>query len=159
MQGTRMMRDDIEREVEAWMQALPGDKVASEVHALVARIWAMYGCLPCRESRDTNRARKLKARRDELSNFLATLRRNNPAMALEQEAYRDKCRQAGLYGLYMPVIDKRRLSTFQAIWQLADGSYLTTKPVSDFKALYESLSLPRVPIAFDLDEACLLTVF
>jgi hypothetical protein len=155
----------IHKTLRSWLVACTPNERAALGNHLVSEIWALHRELS--GPRDTNASRKQKARRDELERFIDTLRRNarmygTSELLEQQEAYRGKCRAArgaGLYGLYMPVIDKRRLSTFQAIWRLADGSYLTVTPVCDFKALYESLSLPRVPVAFDIDEACLLTDF
>ena len=80
----------------------------------------------------------------------------------EQSSYRDKCRQAGLHGIYMPTLD--RFDGLQPIWQLPDGSLVTvatpaSNPICEFRTLYAALSLPRVPIGFPFDPAYLLTVF
>ena len=156
----------LEGDIEACLKAVSPATRASEAQALVNHIWRVHKALLEQEKRarratasqNPNPSRARDARARHLATYMATLRRNNASMAGEEESYCEKCRQAGLAGLYMPVLEKGKWSPIQAIWQLPDGSYVTpasTKPVHGFQALHASLSLPRVPIAVDL--AYLLT--
>lgn len=160
-------------EVENWLRALPAASLAGEAQALVTHIWRVHASLKQATKqavpRGPNYRRKQAARLKEL-NLCITVPRGNgaEAMAREQEAYRDKCRvhfqgaDPGSCGLYMPEVHRRIMSPRMAVWQLADGSWLTPrpdKPLYSYSDLYASLSLPRVPVPFAFDEACFIAGF
>ncbi len=165
-------------EVENWLRALPAASLTGEAQALVTHIWRVHASLKQATKqtapRGSNYQRKQAARLKEL-NLCITVPRGNgaEAMAREQEAYRDKCRahletnaamigDCHRYGLYMPEVHRRIMSPRTAVWQLADGSWLTPrpdKPLYSYSDLYASLSLPRVPVPFAFDEAGFIAGF
>lgn len=167
-----MTDTEIEATLKAWLTSLPTSERASKGNWLVSRLWAIHRDLS--GPRDPNYARKQAARLKEL-NLCITVPRGNgaEAMAREQEAYREKCRahleanaamigDCHRHGLYMPEVHQRMASPRIAVWQLADGSWLTPrpdKPLYSYSDLYASLTLPRVPVAFPFDPACLVTDF
>ncbi len=166
-------------EVENWLRALPAASLTGEAQALVTHIWQVHASLKqtakqkVKRPYDPHRARKQAARLKEL-NLCITVTRGNgaEAMAREQEAYREKCRQeltrladtlsASACGLYMPEVHRRTMSPRFAVWQLPDGSWLTPrpgKPLYSYSDLHASLSRPRVPTSCPIDPACLVTDF
>ena len=163
------MTTKFDTDIKDWLQTIPPQDRPSEVMKLVSRLWALKRDLDEGHKPDPNRVRKQKARSKELDRFVATLRRNSTKKggdtaafwAREEEAYREKCRHAGLAGIYVPVIERPH-SPFQAVFLLPDGTYATpaaTKPIYTFGDLHASLSLPRVPVAAPLDPAYLITDF
>ena len=163
-----MDKDASRKVIKAWLTGLAPTDRANTCNWLVSEIWAIHRELTP-GPRDPNRVRKQKARSKELDRFVATLRRNSTKKggdtaafwAREEDAYREKCRHAGLAGIYVPVIERPH-SPFQAVFLLPDGTYATpaaTKPIYTFGDLHASLSLPRVPVAAPLDPAYLITDF
>lgn len=157
--------------LRTWLLAQPPGERSSRGQWLVSHLWAIHRELS--GPADPNLSRKRAQRLKEM-NLCITVPRGNgaEAMAREQEAYREKCRQettrlsgmlhAGAYGLYMPEVHRRIMSPRMAVWQLADGSWLTPrpdKPLYGYSDLYASLSLPRVPVPFTFDEACFIADF
>jgi hypothetical protein len=176
-------------QVEAWLEQLPADELSRKSELLVTIIRNKRRELEATRRlapklvKARNHGRAQKARRKEIEEILAFKDDLYP-----QPEWRDKCKQkmarlavellSPVHGLYMrPPLNPRWRFDWRAAWQLPDGTWIETEPLTrqphplsnpgnievraicQFHLLYESLSLPRVPVAGGLDPACLITDF
>ena len=157
----------IEATIRDWLQAIPSVERSARATWLVSRLWAIKRELEEGHKPDPNRARKLAGFKAAIAREWETPRANRaPQLADEQLAWHAKCKarlsELGAAGLYISQLRRGHIVAMQAIWHLPNGTFTTPatpKIPCCFEQLHASLSLPRVPVAGDLDPAYLITDF